>query len=53
MDASNVIVRDVWNFFYRAISAANTAAKAAQDIEADQEIKDRLEAEARFVRAYS
>lgn len=53
MDASNNLVSDVWTYFYRAISAANTAATAAQQIEAEQAIKDRLEAEARFIRAYS
>ncbi len=53
MDASNTLTRDVWNYFYRAISAANTAAQAARTIEAEQTKKDQLEAEARFIRAYS
>ncbi len=53
MDASNNLTSDIWEYLYRAISAANTAAQAAQSIEAEQGIKDRLEAEARFVRAYS
>ena len=53
LDANNSLVRQVWVYFFRSISAANTAIKAARQIEAEQDIKDALEAEGRFIRAYS
>lgn len=53
MDANNSLIRDGWERIYQSISAANTAIKAAREIEAADEIKNELEAKARFIRAYS
>lgn len=53
MDASNVMIGIGWTQLYKSISAANTAIKAAQNIEVADEIKFELEGKARFIRAYS
>ena len=53
MDANNSLVRDSWERIYQSISAANTAIKAAREITAEADIKNELEAKARFIRAYS
>jgi hypothetical protein len=53
MDASNGLIRTSWNRIYQSISAANTAIKAAREIDADSGIKNELEAKARFISAFS
>lgn len=53
LDASNSLVRDSWVQLYRSISAANTAISAARSINAESAVKNRLEGEARFIRAYT
>lgn len=53
MDARNNMTRLTWNGLFQAIAAANTAIKGARQIEADQAIKDKLEAQARFIRAFT
>lgn len=53
MDANNSLTRDGWERLYQAISAANTAIAGARSITAEENIKRKLEAQARFIRAYS
>lgn len=53
MDANNGIIEDSWVKLYQSISAANTAIAGARSINAESFIKNRLEAEARFIRAYA
>jgi starch-binding outer membrane protein, SusD/RagB family len=53
MDASNAMIRQSWNRLYQSISAANTAIEGAREISADENIKNELEAKARFIRAYT
>ena len=53
IDPSNNAISEVWDAFYRSISAANTAIQGARSIEAKPEVKAKLEAEARFIRAFS
>ena len=53
MDAHNSLIEDGWVQLYKSISAANTAIKAARGIDAEDNVKNELEAEARFIRAYS
>lgn len=53
MDSNNIITREGWEVLYAAISAANTAIKGARSINADTDVKNRLEGQARFVRAYA
>ena len=53
LDPTNVLIERVWERFFQSISAANTAIIAAREIEAEQSVKNKLEAEARFIRAYS
>ncbi|MGC9353214.1 MAG: RagB/SusD family nutrient uptake outer membrane protein [Mariniphaga sp.] len=53
MDANNSMIARSWERLYQSISAANTAIKAAREISADEEVKNELEAKARFIRAYT
>jgi len=53
MDAYNSLVDDSWVRLYASISAANTAIEGAREITADQQLKNKLEAQARFIRAFS
>ncbi|MFB9292620.1 RagB/SusD family nutrient uptake outer membrane protein [Persicitalea jodogahamensis] len=53
IDPSNNNISEAWDAFYRSISAANTAIQGAKSINADEKIKKKLEAEARFIRAHS
>jgi starch-binding outer membrane protein, SusD/RagB family len=53
MDASNAMIRQSWERLYQSISAANTAIEGAREISADENIKNELEAKARFIRAYT
>ncbi|HEV7346909.1 RagB/SusD family nutrient uptake outer membrane protein [Telluribacter sp.] len=53
MNSENPISRNVWNAFFRTISAANTTLRAIPTVSGDQAIKTRLEAEGRFIRAFS
>jgi starch-binding outer membrane protein, SusD/RagB family len=53
MDANNAMIARSWERLYQSISAANTAIKAAREISADEEVKNELEAKARFIRAYT
>ena len=50
MEANNSMTTFIWEQIFKGISAANTAIKAAQEISADEEIKNELEAKARFIR---
>ncbi len=53
MDANNSLMIESWIRLYQAISAANTAIKAARGISADDKTKNELEARARFIRAFT
>lgn len=53
MNSENSLSNNVWLAFYRTISAANTTIPAARTVAGDEEKKKRLEAEARFIRAFS
>jgi starch-binding outer membrane protein, SusD/RagB family len=47
------MIRQSWERLYQSISAANTAIEGAREISADENIKNELEAKARFIRAYT
>jgi hypothetical protein len=51
-DASNIAFLGVWSGYYRAIYRANLVIAHVPDIEMDEELKDRLIHEARFIRGY-
>lgn len=51
-NSENSLVGDAWKYYYRSISAANTAIQGSQIINADPEVVLPLEAEARFIRAF-
>ena len=53
VNASSGLTGRWWPIFYQVISAENTADQGADLIEASDEIKNQLKAEARFVRAFS
>ena len=53
MDSQNSLSINVWEAFYRTISAANTVIEAAKSVKGDPAKKTSLEAEARFIRAFS
>jgi hypothetical protein len=53
MDSNNSLMWDTWMRLYQSISGANTAIKAAREINADANVKLELEAKARFIRAFS
>jgi starch-binding outer membrane protein, SusD/RagB family len=53
MNSENGLSSNVWQAFYRTISAANTTMQAARTVPGDEARKKGLEAEARFVRAFS
>lgn len=53
MDANNSLINRSWNRLYQSVSAANTAIQGARIISADENVKNRLEAQARFIRAYT
>lgn len=53
MNSENGLSENVWQAFYRSISAANTTIRAAQTVEGDAAKKKNLEAEAKFIRAFS
>ncbi|PWJ54072.1 putative outer membrane starch-binding protein [Dyadobacter jejuensis] len=53
MDSQNYISASVWEAFFRAISAANTTLAALPMVNGETEKKNSLEAEARFIRAFS
>ncbi|ODS83641.1 MAG: hypothetical protein ABS46_05930 [Cytophagaceae bacterium SCN 52-12] len=53
MDARNSMTRLTWNSLFQAIAAANTAIKGARQISADQAVKNKLEGQARFIRAFT
>ena len=52
-DPYNSIVSGAWRRLYLCISAANNAIRGARGISADKDIKDKLEAQARFIRAFT
>jgi hypothetical protein len=52
-DATNVTFSSVWNGQYRTIYRANLAINKIPDIQMDPQLKARLIAEARFLRAFS
>lgn len=51
-DASNIAPGSVWSGYYRAIYRANIAIQEIPTIDMDEELRDRLVAENRFLRAY-
>lgn len=53
MDSKNSIVSISWNRMYRSIAAANTAVKAARSINAEEKVRNELEAKARFIRGFT
>jgi hypothetical protein len=53
VDANNGMVARWWPQFYYIVSTENTAIAGADQIEAAEEVKNRLKAEARFVRAFA
>ncbi|WP_236970536.1 RagB/SusD family nutrient uptake outer membrane protein [Membranihabitans marinus] len=53
MDASNTLVREGWIRMFQSISAANTAIKGARAIDASEDVKNNLEAKARFIRGFT
>lgn len=53
MDPNNRLIWDTWFRLYQSISGANTAIKAAREINADARIKLELEAKARFIRGFN
>ena len=53
LDSYNSLVNDGWTHLYMCVSAANSAIKGAREIAGDMEEKNKLEAQARFIRAYS
>src|SRR5690606_7842584 len=53
MDATNTMIDRSWNRLYQSISAANTAIAGARSIQATDEVKNELEAKARFIRAFT
>jgi starch-binding outer membrane protein, SusD/RagB family len=53
MNSENSLARNVWQAFYRTISSANTTIQAARNVPGDEARKKSLEAEARFIRAFS
>lgn len=53
LDSQNELAKNVWEAFYRTISAANTAIEAAKSVQGDPAKKTSLEAEGRFIRAFS
>lgn len=53
MDANNTLTSGVWSYLYRSIAAANTAIEGAMIAEGDAELLTQLEAEGRFIRAFS
>jgi hypothetical protein len=53
VNASSGLIARWWPIFYQVISTENSAVEGAGLIDASDEIKNRLRAEARFVRAFS
>ncbi|MEO1010490.1 MAG: RagB/SusD family nutrient uptake outer membrane protein [Bacteroidota bacterium] len=53
LDPFNVLNTRIWQAFYAAISASNAGINGAELIDTDEETRNRLIAEARFIRAFS
>ncbi|MFO7826120.1 MAG: RagB/SusD family nutrient uptake outer membrane protein [Cyclobacterium sp.] len=53
MDDNNGMVRSFWPYWYQTISAANAAISGAESLDLQEDVNNRLVAEARFVRAFS
>ncbi len=53
VDTNNGLITGIWRKLYKTISAANAAIAGIKRIEADENAKLALEAEARFLRAFS
>jgi hypothetical protein len=53
MDPNNSLMWETWYRLYQSISGANTAIKAAREINAETRIKLELEAKARFIRGFN
>ncbi|SHN15420.1 Starch-binding associating with outer membrane [Cyclobacterium lianum] len=53
MDDNNGMVRSFWPYWYQVIGAANAAISGAESLDLQEEVNNRLVAEARFVRAFS
>ncbi|WP_162340232.1 RagB/SusD family nutrient uptake outer membrane protein [Cyclobacterium salsum] len=53
MDDNNGMVRSFWPYWYQVISAANAGISGTESLELGEEVRNRLVAEARFVRAFS
>lgn len=52
VDASNGIIGGFWQHYYEGIARANNVIYYVPDIEMDSDLKDRIIAEAKFLRAY-
>ncbi|WP_236980806.1 RagB/SusD family nutrient uptake outer membrane protein [Membranihabitans maritimus] len=53
MDANNRLIQESWDRLFQSVSAANSAIKGARIIAADEDIKNELEAKARFIRGFT
>lgn len=53
MRADNGMVAAFWPMAFNSITAANNAILNVSNVEADQGVKDRLEGEARFIKAFT
>lgn len=51
-DATNIAFQDVWSGYYQGVYRANLAIENIPDIDMDEELRSRLVAENRFLRAY-
>ncbi|MCC5938819.1 MAG: RagB/SusD family nutrient uptake outer membrane protein [Lunatimonas sp.] len=53
MDDNNGMVNQFWPYWYQVISAANAGIAGAEIVDMDADMKNRLVAEARFIRGFS
>ena len=51
-DAGNLAFRDPWNGYYQGIYRANVAIEGIPNVDMDEELRDRLVGENKFLRAY-
>ncbi|TWI87983.1 RagB/SusD family nutrient uptake outer membrane protein [Chitinophaga japonensis] len=52
MDANTTTLNDIWSGYYQAIARANKALQVLESATIDQGLNNRLQGEARFLRAY-
>ena len=53
VDANNGIINNYWSFAYEAIARANNVIAYVPDVPMEDELKNRLIGEAKFIRAYT